>query len=143
MSMIAPSPATAAADRLGVAGSLVCALHCALLPVGISLAPTLGALGVGVVDLDQAFVMFASALGIFTLSLGYRKHRALKALALLVPGLLMLWLGAFTTLHDHSLLHALLMTLGGLLIAAAHVANLRLSHGSVLGRPAQTAEGVA
>jgi hypothetical protein len=31
-------------------------------------------------------------------------------------------------LHDHSLAHAVVMTIGGVLLALAHLVNLRLTH---------------
>ncbi len=120
--------ASLTADRIGVGGSLLCALHCALMPLALSLIPTLGASWLANIDLDQAFVVFASVLGLTTLSVGYRRHRAHYAWMLLLPGLLMLWTGSFTALHDHSVAHALVMAAGGLLIAGAHLLNLRLSH---------------
>ena len=118
----------ATADRVGVAAASVCAVHCALLPVAIGLAPTLGLTFGGWVDFDQAFVVFASLLAATTLALGYRRHRAFRAWLLLVPALALVWLGSVTSLHDHTLGHLVVMVVGGLLLAAAHVANLRLSH---------------
>ena len=119
--------AIAFADRLGFAGSLLCAIHCALLPLAMALLPTLGAGAFGA-DLDQAFVVFATVLGLTTLGVGYRRHRAFGALAWLLPGLVLVWLATFTPLHTHSLGHAALMVVGGLAIAAGHLANLRLGH---------------
>lgn len=130
---MAASPDTLTrADRVGFAASLLCAVHCALLPLALAVLPALG-LGVGGwVDVDQAFVVFATLLGLSTLSLGVRRHRAFRAWALLLPGLALVWAGAFTALHDHSLLHALVMTAGGLLLAGAHLWNLRLTHAASL-----------
>ena len=86
------------ADRVGFAASFLCAVHCALLPL---LAAALPAFGLGLwgrVDLDQAFVVFATLLGVSTLVSGWRRHRAFHAWALLVPGLALVWLGTFTVL---------------------------------------------
>ena len=116
------------ADRFGMAASFLCAVHCALLPLALALLPALG-LNVGEwIDFDQAFVVFATVLGVTTLTVGYRRHRAFRAWLLLVPGLVLVWAGAFTLLHDHGLAHAVIMVTGGLLLAAAHLVNLRLSH---------------
>lgn len=120
--------ATRIGDRTGLFASLACAVHCALLPLLLGLFP---ALGIGFflsADIDQAFSLFAGLLGVFTLSLGYRRHRVFHAWALMLPGLALLWIGSFTALHDHSLSHAALMTSGGLLVAGAHFLNLRLTH---------------
>ena len=116
------------ADRFGFAASFLCALHCALLPLAAALLPALGLNVGGWIDFDQAFVVFATVLGVTTLTVGYRRHRAFRAWALLVPGLAMVWAGAFTWLHDHGLAHAVIMVTGGLLLAGAHLVNLRLSH---------------
>ncbi|MEZ0469546.1 MerC domain-containing protein [Luteimonas salinilitoris] len=116
------------ADRVGFAASFVCAVHCALLPVALALLPALGLNFGGWIDFDQAFVVFATLLGLTTMSLGYRRHRAFRAWALLLPGLVLVWLGAFSSLHDHTLGHAAIMVAGGLLLAGAHLLNLRLSH---------------
>lgn len=116
------------ADRIGFAASFLCALHCALLPLALALAPTLGLSVGGWVDIDQGVTVFATLLGVTTLAIGFRRHRAFRAWALLAPGLALIWLGAFTPLHDHGLGHAVLMSLGGLMIAGAHLLNLRLTH---------------
>ncbi|UNK43392.1 MerC domain-containing protein [Luteimonas sp. S4-F44] len=116
------------ADRVGFAASFLCAIHCALLPLALALLPALGLNLGGWVDIDQAFVVFATLLGLTTLTLGYRRHRAFRAWFLLLPGLALVWAGAFTHLHDHTLTHVVVMTIGGLLLAGAHLLNLRLTH---------------
>jgi hypothetical protein len=126
--MAATGSALKQADRIGFAASFLCALHCALVPLLLALLPALGLKVGGWIDIDQAFVVFATLLGATTLTLGWRRHRAFRAWALLVPGLVLVWAGAFTPLHDHGLTHAVVMTAGGLLLAAAHLLNLRLTH---------------
>jgi len=116
------------ADRAGFAASLLCAVHCAALPLVLALLPALGLGAGGWIDFDQAFVVFATLLGATTLTLGWRRHRAFHAWLLLVPGLAMVWTGAFTRLHDHGITHAVVMTTGGVLLACAHLINLRLTH---------------
>lgn len=116
------------ADRVGFAASFLCALHCALWPWLLALAPAFGLELGGWIDLDQAFVVFATLLGVSTLTLGWRRHRGFHAWALLVPGLVLVWVGAFSPLHNHSMSHAVVMTIGGLLLALAHLVNLRLTH---------------
>jgi hypothetical protein len=119
-------------DRIGLVGSLLCALHCALFPLLIALVPTLGLSGASVVDFDQAFTVFATLLGVTMLGLGYRRHRAFQAWVALLPGLALVWWGSFSGMHTHSVEHVLVMVCGGLAIAAAHLINLRLSHRAAL-----------
>jgi hypothetical protein len=118
----------AAGDRVGAVGSLLCALHCALLPLVIAGLPALGLGGLAWVDIDQAFTVFATLLGITTLAYGFRRHRAFRAWIVLIPGLALIWIGSFSPLHTHSLTHVLTMVAGGLAVAAAHLINLRLTH---------------
>ena len=116
-------------DRLGAAGSLLCAIHCALLPLAIAMLPALGIakwLGDG---FEFGFVVFASCVGVFSMVWGYRRHGAVRALGLVLTGLAVLWLGIlYTPLHHALIPHALTMTLGGTLVGLAHLANLRLVH---------------
>ena len=119
-------------DRFGAAGSLACAAHCALVPLAVAVLPSLGVavwLGDG---LETGFVLFASLLGVFSLFWGYRRHRALRALGLLLPGLAVLWAGLlYAPLHESVVQHAVAMTLGGTLVAVGHLVNLRLNHSHV------------
>jgi hypothetical protein len=126
--MATPTSSLHNADRIGFAASFLCAIHCALWPWLLALAPAFGLEFAGWVDLDQAFVVFATLLGVSTLSLGWRRHRIFRAWALLLPGLALVWAGSFGPLHDHNLMHAVVMTLGGSLLALAHIMNLRLTH---------------
>lgn len=123
-----PGSYAAAGDRIGAFGSLLCALHCALLPLLVALLPALGLGGAALVDFDQGFTVFATVLGVTMLAYGYRRHRAFRAWFVLLPGLALIWIGSFTALHIHSLAHSLVMVAGGLMIAAAHLLNLRLGH---------------
>lgn len=120
------------ADRFGFAASMLCAIHCAALPLVIALLPSLG-LGFWLDQgLEQGFVVFASLLGLSTVVLGYRRHRAVRALWLLLPGLGVLWLAVlYAPLHQSLVPHAVAMTFGGTLVGLAHLANLRLNHGHV------------
>lgn len=127
-------------DRIGMFGSLLCAVHCAVLPLVIAALPALGLGAMSWIDIDQAFTVFATLLGITTLSYGFRRHRGFRAWFYLLPGLAMIWLASFTPLHNHSLGHVLMMVVGGLSIAAAHMANFRLTHLANLA-PALAVEG--
>ncbi|KGQ19576.1 putative membrane protein [Lysobacter dokdonensis DS-58] len=116
-------------DRLGAAGSLVCAVHCALLPLAIVALPALGLASARYEGFERAFVAFASLVGCFSVFWGYRRHGYVRALGLLIPGLGALWAGiAFPPLHHNLVAHAIVMTLGGSLVGMAHLANLRLVH---------------
>jgi MerC mercury resistance protein len=118
------------ADRLGAVGAFICALHCALIPVALALLP---ALGLGLVawhGMEVAFAGFATVLAITSLYLGYRGHRAYHAWMLVAPGLALIWAALlYPPLHASVVPHAAAMAVGGVLIAVAHLVNLRLSYG--------------
>lgn len=115
-------------DRLGATGSMLCALHCALLPVLIAALPSLGLASAASDTFEVAFVLFASLVGSYSLLTGYRQHRLWQALALMLPGLLILWVGVlYPPIHHSRWPHALVMTAGGALVGLAHLANLRLN----------------
>jgi hypothetical protein len=118
------------ADRLGAFGAFVCALHCLLVPVALALLP---ALGLGLVawhGVEWAFTSLATVLAVVSLYLGYRGHRAYHAWLMVAPGLFLVWLALlYPPLHQSVLPHAAAMATGGVLIAVAHLVNLRLSYG--------------
>lgn len=115
-------------DRVGATGSLLCAIHCAALPLLLALAPALGA-GLANRGFEIGFIAFASLLGLTSLILGYRRHRVGSAMTLLVPGIALLWAAVFVeALHEQAIAHAVAMACGGALIACAHLLNLRFAH---------------
>lgn len=116
-------------DRFGATGSMICAVHCALTPLLLAAIPSLG-LSVWLGDgFEMGFVVFVTVLGLFSLLWGYRRHRAFRALSLLLAGLAALWAGVlYPPLHQSLVPHAVVMTLGGCLVGLAHIVNLRLNH---------------
>ena len=116
-------------DRFGATGSVICAVHCALTPLLLAAIPSLGLSAWLSHGFERGFVLFVTVLGLFSLLWGYRRHRAFRALTLLLVGLAILWAGAYVpALHQHVVVHAVVMTLGGTLVGLAHVVNLRLNH---------------
>jgi hypothetical protein len=117
------------ADRVGATASFLCALHCAALPFVFALLPVLGLGFLANHSFEHWFIVFATTLAVTMLLRGYGRHREPHALALLFPGLILLWLGGFVFEPETAgTLHAVLVTLGGSSVALAHLVNLRLSH---------------
>ncbi|WP_043798234.1 MerC domain-containing protein [Arenimonas composti] len=118
------------ADRLGAFGAFLCALHCALIPVALALVPTFGLGLASWHGFEATFVALATVLAVTSLYLGYRGHRAYHAWLLVGPGLALTWAGLlYQPLHTSVVPHAVAMAVGGVLIAIAHLVNLRLSWG--------------
>lgn len=127
-----PALLTRAADRIGMTGSVLCAVHCAAIPVAIALVPGVG-LGLFASEgLEAGFVVFATVLALASLWMGYKRHRSFRGWLFLVPGLAAVWAAIlYPPLHDAIVPHAVTMAIGGTLIAVAHVLNLRLTHSHV------------
>lgn len=119
-------------DRLGATGSLLCAVHCALTPVLLAAAPSLGLSLWFDGGLERTLVMFVTLVALASLGWSYLRHRALRALGILLPGLAALWAGLlYAPLHEAVVPHAVVMTFGGTLVGLAHLMNLRLNHGHI------------
>lgn len=119
-------------DRFGATGSLLCAAHCALTPILLAAAPSLGLSLWFDGGLERTLVMFVTLVALLSLGWSYLRHRALRALGILVPGLVALWAGLlYAPLHESVVPHAVVMTFGGTLVGLAHLMNLRLNHGHV------------
>ncbi|MEP7043052.1 MAG: MerC domain-containing protein [Dokdonella sp.] len=126
-----PSLMTRLADRFGATASFLCAVHCAALPLVIAVLPALGLGFLADHRFERTFVAFASVLALTTLITGYRRHQRFRAFWFLAPGLLLLLAGMVIDHEDGASLHAVLVALGGTLVALSHLTNLRLSHGHV------------
>ena len=119
-------------DQFGTTASVICAIHCALLPVLIAVLPAIGLGALAWNGLEWAFVCFATVLGLVSLWLGYKRHRVYRALTFLIPGLALVWLGVLIpSIHHDIVRHAIVMTAGGTLVPVAHLVNLRLNHSHV------------
>lgn len=114
------------ADRIGAAASFACAIHCAVLPFVLALLPLLGLSFLADHRFERGFVMFACALALTSLLNGYRHHHRALPLLLALPGLLLLLCGVTFAESYSIVLHSVLVTCGGLLVASAHFTNLRL-----------------
>lgn len=114
-----------ALDRYGMALSIGCALHCALLPVGMT-AITASSLSwlVGP-PFEWAILAGTFTLGSWRLVKSFVKHRNPTSLYLFLVGL-MFFGAAKMAWFNFPYNEAWFMTAGGLMVAVAHFRNLRL-----------------
>lgn len=116
------------ADRVGATASFLCAVHCAVLPFVLTLLPFLGLGFLADHRFERIFVACAALLAAIALVSGYRRHRQRLPLFLVTPGVALLLTGVLIVdLDTQPMLHASLVTCGGLLVASAHVFNLRFT----------------
>ncbi|RDS79828.1 MerC domain-containing protein [Dyella monticola] len=113
------------ADRLGATASFLCAIHCAALPFVLAILPLLGLSFLAGHTFERVFVLCASALAMFALVNGYRRHHRPLPLRLALPGLALLIVGVTFAESYSIIVHSLMVTCGGLLVASAHFVNLR------------------
>ncbi|HAI84772.1 MAG TPA: MerC domain-containing protein [Chitinophagaceae bacterium] len=61
-------------DALGIAASVACAIHCALLPLVVSSIPLFGVELLDNATFEYVMIAVAFALGVYSLQHGYKKH---------------------------------------------------------------------
>ena len=117
---------TALLDRIAIAMSGLCMLHCLALPIVLLTMPILGELGTGHFHLQS--LVFVMPVSVVALLLGYQRHLHTGILAWGVLGLGLLVFGA-TWAHDEiGVLADRLSTIAGsIILASTHYANSRLS----------------
>lgn len=112
------------ADRVGATASLLCAVHCAVLPFVLALLPLLGLEFLAGHAFEQGFVLFASILASVALLRGHRRHRRRLPLGLALPGVVLLVTGVCVDIGTDAAAHTVMVVVGGTLVACAHLANL-------------------
>lgn len=125
---VAPRRIAVLADRVGATASLLCAIHCVLLPFVLALLPLIGLEFLAGHTFERVFVACAAALASVSIFTAYRRHRRPHALYLMLPGIVLLVFGVAINLDAHVIIHTVSVVSGGLLVASAHVTNLVLSH---------------
>lgn len=112
-------------DRIGVTASTLCAVHCALVPIFITALPLLGLEFLANEWVEILMIIISAVLGTLSLSLSYRKqHHNFLPFIVLIVGFLLIAAGHFSGLNQ---LEPVLIPIGGIIVAAAHVVNWRLN----------------
>jgi hypothetical protein len=118
-------------DMVGIATSLACAIHCALLPVMMGSLPLFGTDIVHNVFFEWGMIALAFFVGIYALVHGYIKHhRKPVPLLLFAAGFMFLLLKQFFHYYEYWLLAPAVA-----LIISAHYYNYRLCHRSKCSSP--------
>ena len=117
-------------DVLGITASVLCAIHCAVLPLVLASLPGLGIKIIHNAYFEYGMILLAFLVGSWALLHGFRRHHGR-----LIP--LLLFTGGLLLLVAKQIWHAYelrFLPFAVVLIVGAHVLNYRLS------RPAATAE---
>jgi len=108
-------------DALGIATSLACAIHCAILPLILSSLPLFGINIVDNIGFEYFMIFLAFSIGSFSLWHGYRKHHHS-----ILPFLI--FTGGFLFLVAKQVWHHYqywLLPFAVILIVAAHLINYK------------------
>lgn len=118
-------------DAMGIATSIACAIHCALLPVLMTTLPVFGINIIHNVHFEWGMIALAFAVGSYSLFHGFVKHhRSLTPVLIFSFGFVFLVLKQFFVQFDISLL-----LIAVVFIISAHFYNYRLCHRSKCSSP--------
>ena len=114
-----------ALDRYGMVLSVACALHCAMLPIAMSLVTASGLSWFASREFEWAILACTFILGSWRLVKSFVNHR--NPTSLYIFGVALIFFGAAKmTWFNFPYNEAWFMTAGGLSVAVAHFRNLRL-----------------
>ena len=111
-------------DMMGIAASVACAVHCAVLPVILTSLPLFGINIIHNSFFEWGMIGLAFLVGIYSLRHGYIKHHQNPLpMFVFLAGFLFLVLKQFFSNQEY-----LFLTMAVFLIISAHVINLRRCH---------------
>lgn len=123
-----PHNFTGKLDQTAVALSGLCLVHCLLLPLMIAVFPIFGFTLMEHETFHQIILVVVIPTTALALGMGFRRHRSGLVAALGIAGVAALVIAAFAV---HALgaesLERWITVGGGLLLAAAHIGNFRLT----------------
>jgi len=118
-------------NRLGFWSSLICAIHCTILPLVLILIPTSGVYLFINETFELVFLIVSLLINIANLCFGYKVHKSNKALSILALGLFLFLVGRL--LHKHNDEHLIqydlfnfFMILGGVMMAFSSLINTKM-----------------
>jgi MerC mercury resistance protein len=118
-------------DAMGIATSVACAIHCALLPVLVSTLPVFGINIIHNSFFEWGMIALAFVVGAYSLFHGYfNHHRAITPVSIFAFGFIFLVLKQFFPQFEY-----LFLAIAVCLIIAAHYYNYRLCHKSKCASP--------
>ncbi|MBK8785652.1 MAG: MerC domain-containing protein [Chitinophagaceae bacterium] len=113
-------------DALGIGTSILCSIHCALLPVLMSTLPVFGINIIHNLFFEWGMIVLAFVVGSYSLFHGYIKHhRSLVPVLIFSFGFIFLVLKQFFVQYEIPFL-----IIAVVLIISAHFYNYRLCHRS-------------
>lgn len=116
---------------MGIATSIACAIHCALLPVLLTSLPVFGVNIIHNSFFEWSMIILALTVGCYSLFHGYiTHHRSLIPILIFSVGFIFLVLKQFIFRYEY-----LLLAIAILLVIIAHYNNYKLCHRSQCSSP--------
>ncbi|MBI4750332.1 MAG: MerC domain-containing protein [Acidobacteria bacterium] len=109
-------------DLVGFSASFLCAIHCAALPLLLSILPSLGLAWIGSHYFGYGMVAFSAFMAWLALRRGLGIHNQWWPIVLSVVGFSALVIGE-VLLEDFESVHPWVMASGGFIVAGSHVLN--------------------
>ena len=113
-------------DKLGIVSSTTCAIHCLVLPLVITFIPYLGLSFFANETFEIIMLVTSIILSMFSICFGYKTHKNKKITLLFSVGLSLLILGRYVHENNYTPASALILFLGGIIIALSHYINKKL-----------------
>jgi hypothetical protein len=110
-------------EALGVAASVACAIHCAVMPLIITSLPLLAAGFFGSIMIEVLLLLLAFVIGFYSLWHGYRRHHHRPVTLLIFSGGMLFFLLHQFIKFPHSVIFFILP--GIVMILSAHFLNHR------------------
>jgi hypothetical protein len=110
-------------DVAGGWASLVCAVHCAFLPIALAAVPGMGLELLDNAWFDRAFAISVGLFGMVVLGAGLCAHRFRVVSLLYVAAVSLLFLGAFAMPDGLPIVRGIVLAAGGSAMALAHFVN--------------------
>ena len=108
-------------DALGIAASLACAIHCALLPLVFTSLPIFGVNIIENIAFEVAMVCLAFVIGMYSLYHGWKKHHhSIIPILIFIVAFIFLVAKLFFVAYENWLLFP---AVGGIIIA--HITNYK------------------
>jgi len=110
-------------DNVGMTASILCAVHCALVPLLITSLPLFGLGFLANPWFEWGMITLAVFVGFYAIGISYfRSHHRILPAVLLLGGFLLIIIGH---VYVKSWREAIIVPFGGLLIATAHFFNYK------------------
>lgn len=110
-------------DTVGFSASMLCAIHCAVVPFVLSILPLLGMEFLSNPVTETSMVGGSFIIASCSLFMGYCRHKNYKAFAFMTAGFFLIGLGVFM---KNEYAEIILSASGACLVATSHLINFRL-----------------